>query len=145
MTINTPQTPKQKRVVIEQPTLDYTNAIMDFPTERKPGFLGDRIAMLVRLAFNLVGWVIMLRILFKFIGAAPTQPIARAVYSFTDPLVSPFLGLVPNPSFSVVGDVAQVIEITSLIAVIIIAVAGGALAQFIRAMIGRPRTAEQRV
>jgi YggT family protein len=141
MAINAPQSPKQKRVVIEQP--DYTDQIIEYPSERRRTYYGDRVAMLIRLAFNIVNWIIMLRILFKFIGAAPTQPIARAVYAFTDPIVSPFFGIVTNPTFQTTSDVMQVIEITSLIAVIILAVAGGALAQFIRALMGKPKTADK--
>jgi YggT family protein len=102
---------------------------------------GDRIASIIRLAFTVVNWLIIFRVVFRLIDAPTSQPLAAAIYRLTEPLVAPFYGLIENPVFEISRRQEVVLEASSLIAVFVIAIAGSIVAQFIRSLIGTPNTA----
>ncbi|HEX2620126.1 MAG TPA: YggT family protein [Phototrophicaceae bacterium] len=109
-------------------------------TPRKMTGGGDRLANLVRLMFTTLGWLILLRILFKFIAAQPGQPIARFVYEFTESFVAPFYGLVTNETFDGGSNIKNIVEFSSMVAIVAYIIAGGIAAQFIRVLFGKPKS-----
>lgn len=87
-------------------------------------------ATILRLV-NIIIWfieaIIGLRILLKFFGANPTTPFVEWVYETSAPLLSPFVGIFPNPRL----EGGFIIEISALVALIVYAIAGSLLEDFI--------------
>ena len=58
--------------------------------------VSDRIIYII---FSIIEGLIVFRILFQLFGANPQNDIAKFVYSTSQPLVSPFLGLFKDIQF----------------------------------------------
>ena len=105
-------------LVISQPT---------YPTNVNvaPGNYGDssyssrtravaRLNSVIRLLFALLEALIAIRFALKAMGASASAPFATFIYGITGPFVAPFVGVVPEPSYS-----QYVAEFPSLLAIII--------------------------
>jgi hypothetical protein len=79
--------------------------------------------------------IIGLRVFLKLIAANPNNPFAQLVYAFSEVFVLPFEGLTITPSASGV-----VLEIHSIIAMIVYALAAWAITQLIWTIFYRPST-----
>lgn len=79
----------------------------------------SRVANLIWLVVVVVEALLGLRIVLKLLAANPGNPLANLVYTITDFLLWPFLGLTITPS---VQD--MVLEIPAIIAMFVYAIAG---------------------
>jgi len=50
---------------------------------------------LVRIAFEVLNWLIIARVLLSWIRHDPRQPIIRFIYEITDPILQPFRRMLP--------------------------------------------------
>ena len=87
------------------------------------------ITFLVNIIFSIVEFLLIIRILLKLFGANPATPFVYWVYGTTQPLLSPFAGIFPNP----VLKGGFVIEMASLFALLVY----GFVAYLILEVIGR--------
>lgn len=78
---------------------------------------------IVEVIFNLIELLLALRILLRFFGANPATPFVNWAYQTTQPLVSPFVGIFPNPSLT--G--GFVIDVAALVALVVYAIIGYAV------------------
>jgi uncharacterized protein YggT (Ycf19 family) len=98
------------------------------------GGFSFKTTQLVGLIFGLLEAVIVLRILFKFFGANPNNPIAVLVTKVTDLFLAPFAGLIASPTIG-----GMVFELSSFIALLIYAVIGWAIVKLITVVFYRSR------
>ena len=80
--------------------------------------------------------MIALRIGLKLIGANPDSPVAALIYGFTNLFLFPFAGLTRTPAAG-----GMVLEISSLIAMVVYALAGWAFERIVWVIFYRPREA----
>ncbi len=73
------------------------------------------ITFLVNVIFSIIELLLGVRILFRLFGANPSTPIVSWLYDATAPLLAPFSGIFPNPSFK--G--GSILEIQTLIALLV--------------------------
>ena len=85
-----------------------------------------KTVQLVWLGFGILEALIGIRIMLKLIAANPNSWFASFVYQLTDIFLWPFQSIVTNPSFQ-----NSVIELTSLIAILVYALIGWAIARLI--------------
>lgn len=85
-----------------------------------------KAVQLVWLAFGILEALIGLRILLKLIAANPNSAFTSFVYVLTDIFLWPFQNIVTNPTIQ-----NSVIELTSLIAIVVYALVGWAIARLI--------------
>jgi len=48
------------------------------------------VALLVSLVFNILYFILIIRIIVSWVGADPHNEIVRIIYKITDPLLAPF-------------------------------------------------------
>jgi uncharacterized protein YggT (Ycf19 family) len=77
----------------------------------------------VTLIFTVLEVLLLLRIVFKLTGANSNQPLIRALYGATEPLVRPFQGIFPEPQGPPVFDIAALLSIVFLFLVALLIVA----------------------
>lgn len=109
-------------------------------SQREPG-LEQRIftfkaTYLIWLLLGLLEALIGLRILLKLMAANPANPFAMLVYNLSYVFVFPFMGLTITPEAS-----GMVLEISSIIAMLVYAVAGFAFERLVWLIFYRPRQA----
>jgi hypothetical protein len=80
--------------------------------------------------------LIALRIGLKLIGANAANPFAALIYGFTNLFLFPFVGLIGTPAAG-----GMVLEISSLIAMVVYALAGWAFERLVWVIFYRPREA----
>ncbi len=51
------------------------------------------IALFVSLVFNILYFILIIRIIISWVGADPSNEIVRVIYKITDPLLAPFRAL----------------------------------------------------
>lgn len=88
--------------------------------------LTSQLTGLVWLLLGALESLLALRILLKLVAANPSNPFAALVYTLSDLFVWPFVGLTVTPSAAGI-----VIEIHSFIAMLVYAVLGWLLVNFI--------------
>ena len=84
------------------------------------------VTALIGFLFTVLEGLIGLRVILKFIDANAKNAFASFVYNITAPFVAPFAGLVGNPA---VG--GNVLEITSLVALIVYALVAAVLIRLV--------------
>jgi uncharacterized protein YggT (Ycf19 family) len=92
-----------------------------------------KLTGLVWLVFGLLEGLIGLRVLFKWIGANPANPFAVLVNRLSSTIVWPFLGLTRSPIAN-----GGVVEVSSIIAMFVIALIAWAIVQLIWILVDRP-------
>lgn len=95
--------------------------------------LSGIILPLTNLILGIVELLISLRIILRFFGASTAAPFVSWIYETTAPLISPFIGIFPNPRF----DGRFVIEFSSLIALLVYAIIGSLIDSLMYSL--RPR------
>src|SRR5258708_8501966 len=97
---------------------------------------GHRTVQLVYWIFGLIEGLILIRFIFKALGANPSAGFAQFIYGITAPLVAPFYGLFGNPSAQ-----GSVLELHSLVALIVYALLAWLIAKLIWIVAGETRSA----
>jgi uncharacterized protein YggT (Ycf19 family) len=77
----------------------------------------------VTLVFTVLEVLLLLRFVFKLTGANANQPLIRALYGATEPLVRPFQGIFPEPQGPPVLDIAALLSIAFLFLIALLIVA----------------------
>jgi uncharacterized protein YggT (Ycf19 family) len=77
----------------------------------------------VTLIFTVLEVLLLMRIVFKLTGANANQPLIRALYGATEPLVRPFQGIFPEPQGPPVLDIAALLSIVFLFLIALLIVA----------------------
>lgn len=54
------------------------------------GELFRSLALLLSLVFNIIYFVLVIRIILSWVGADPYNEIVRIIYTITDPILAPF-------------------------------------------------------
>jgi hypothetical protein len=93
-----------------------------------------KFTQLVWLLFGILEAMIALRIGLKLIGANPESPIVAMIYGFTSLFLIPFVGLIESPTAG-----SMVLEISSLFAIAVYALAAVALERLVWLIFYRPR------
>jgi uncharacterized membrane protein len=89
---------------------------------------------LIWLGLAVLEVLIGLRIVFKIIAVNPDNPLAGLLYGITSLFLFPFAGLTSTPSAG-----GMVLEISSLIAMFVYALAGWAVVKLVEVIFYRPR------
>jgi uncharacterized protein YggT (Ycf19 family) len=76
--------------------------------------LADRINQFIWYALAILQGLLAIRVFLRLIAANPANPFASFIYSVTEPLTRPFVGIVGTPR---VGD--SVLELDTLIAMVV--------------------------
>lgn len=84
--------------------------------------------------FLVIEAILLTRFLLKLIGADPTGIFSNFIFSMTDILLLPFIGIVPSVSLHA----NQAFEFSTLLAMIIYFLIFYALKRFLRLLISRP-------
>jgi len=107
-------------------------------TQREPEqerrIFSFKATQLIWLLFGILVALIALRIGLKLIGANPESPIAVLLYGVTDLFLFPFAGLIGAPASG-----GMVLELSSVIAMVVYALIGWALAKALWLILYRPR------
>lgn len=55
----------------------------------------DAVAFLINAVLTLLFWVILIRVLMSWVSPDPYNPLVRALYQITDPILRPAQRLIP--------------------------------------------------
>ena len=106
--------------------------------QREPGlarrFISFKATQIILLSFSILEILIALRIILKLIGANPNNPTVALIYGFTSLFLIPFVGLIESPTAG-----SMVLEISSLFAIAVYALAAVALERLVWLIFYRPR------
>jgi hypothetical protein len=95
-----------------------------------------RLTQLIYWVFGLIEGLIVIRLVLKALAANPSAGFAQFVYGITVPLVGPFVGLFSNPAYQ-----NSVLELSSIVALIVYALAAWLLGKLVWILLGETRTA----
>jgi hypothetical protein len=93
-----------------------------------------KLTQLVWLLFGLLEALLALRVVLKLIGANPGNPFAALVYGITQIFLWPFFGLTGTPAAG-----GMVLEVPTIIAMFVYALAAWAIAKLVWVLLYRPR------
>jgi hypothetical protein len=130
--IETPPTPETREVT--QRDLDQIDSYAYDPYEGRR-IAGDRLTQLVYWVFGIVEGLIAIRLILKALGANQTAGFAQFIYGITAPLVGPFVGLFNNPTYQ-----NDVLELGSIVALIVYALAAWVVAKLVWILVGETRS-----
>jgi hypothetical protein len=102
--------------------------------EREQRIFTFKASQWIWLLFGALEALIILRIGLKVIGANPESPIVAMIYGFTSLFLFPFVGLIESPTAG-----SMVLEISSLFAIAVYALAAVALERLVWLIFYRPR------
>ncbi|MDN5325574.1 MAG: YggT family protein [Moorella sp. (in: firmicutes)] len=81
------------------------------------------LAVLVRVAFEVLNWLIIARILISWFPHDPNNPIMRFIYEITEPVLAPFRRIMPRTTLP--------IDFSPIIAVLVLQLVEHLLINFI--------------
>ncbi len=125
-----------------KPTTPTTRAVVDrtesvaydpFASRRMAAY---RVTQLIYWVFGLVEGLIAIRFVLKALGANPSAGFAEFIYGITYPLVLPFIGLFGN-----LQNQGSVLELHSIVALIVYALAAWLLAKLAWILVADNRSA----
>ncbi|HEX6258573.1 MAG TPA: YggT family protein [Candidatus Saccharimonadales bacterium] len=94
-----------------------------FNNNTQPG-VHTFIPALVSLIFGLIELVLVLRFIFRVVGANPANSFVDWIYDLSSPLIAPFVGIFGSPATTEGAVVASVFEWSSLIGIVVYGVVG---------------------
>ena len=100
---------------------------------------GWRAVQLVYLIFGVIDGVLIIRLVLKLLGANPHAAFANWIYNFTDFFLGPFHNLLPA-----IGNEQSVLELSVVVAILVYALVGWALARFVAIVFDKNVTVSQR-
>lgn len=123
---------REQQVITQPPSLVPRGSVGNFPAW---------VARLIRFAFTILIWLLIVRVGFLFIAANPEQPLVAAVYDLSARFVAPFEDIVDTIKVKDLGidDWSRskgVLEASTLVAITIYWIAGRLLASFVQALLG---------
>jgi hypothetical protein len=96
-----------------------------------------KATQLIWLGLGILETLLILRVFLKLIAANPGNMFASLLYSFTDLFLFPFAGLTQTPAAG-----GMVLEIHTLIAMVVYALAAWALERIVWVLFYRPRESQ---
>jgi uncharacterized protein YggT (Ycf19 family) len=85
----------------------------------------------IALVFTVVEVLLLIRFIFKLLGANADQPFVSAIYGITEPLVGPFRGIFAQPAGT------PVVEIAALLSIVFFVLVAALIVALVRAYTGR--------
>ncbi|HEY8823461.1 MAG TPA: YggT family protein [Candidatus Limnocylindria bacterium] len=85
----------------------------------------------IALVFTVIEVLLLVRFMFKLLGANADQPFVSAIYGITEPLVGPFRGIFAQPAGT------PVVEIAALLSIVFFVLVAALIVALIRAYTGR--------
>ena len=141
-----PARPAYPQYVQNRPPVQQNAAYSEQENTRRAVAEQDRAsttAFTVGKVIDYIGWVLLVlevvlavRFVFKLIGADPANPFTGFLYNLTNIFLFMFKGIVSNPTFGSNG--AEVLEVTTLIAMAIYGLIFLLLKLLLRTAISRP-------
>lgn len=137
MTLDRDQIDQRKRVVVHQSGdhVHEEHVVENVNLEYRQTIY--RVTQFIWLLFGALEALIGLRVILMLIGANPANPFAALVYQLSELFLWPFRNLIVNPAFG-----NNVLEITSLIAMIVYPLIGWAIVRLIRVIFYRTPTSQ---
>ncbi len=100
---------------------------------------GRRAVEFVYLVFGVIDGLLLIRMALKLLGANPAAGFSRWTYGVTDVLLAPFRNLLPA-----IGTEQSVLELSVVVAILVYALIGWALARLMAILFFRNITVSQR-
>jgi uncharacterized protein YggT (Ycf19 family) len=100
---------------------------------------GRRAVDLIYLAFGVVDGLLVIRLVLKLLGANPAAGFTRWTYGVTDVLLAPFRNLLPT-----IGNEQSQLEMSVVVAILVYALIGWALARLFAILFFRDVTVSSR-
>jgi uncharacterized protein YggT (Ycf19 family) len=100
---------------------------------------GRRAVEFVYLVFGVIDGLLLIRVALKLLGANPAAGFSRWTYGVTDVLLAPFRNLLPA-----IGTEQSVLELSVIVAILVYALIGWALARLMAILFFRNITVSQR-
>jgi uncharacterized protein YggT (Ycf19 family) len=111
------------------PTTPSTNVnVSAAPARNTSMWTASRV---IALVFTVIEVLLLVRFVFKLLGANANQPFASAIYGITEPLVGPFRGIFAQPEGT------PVVEIAALLSVVFFVLVAALIVALVRAYTGR--------
>jgi uncharacterized protein YggT (Ycf19 family) len=88
------------------------------------------IARLIDFITWVITFLLIARVVMSFFGTKATAPLVEWLYSTTDDLIAPFVGIFPN----IVLSTGHVIDVTAIVAAVIYGIVGFAIAALIESL-----------
>lgn len=106
--------------VLERPVIERTEEVYrETEAVAGPNIIGRIIGVIVWV----VSVLLVIRIVFKLLGANADNVFSNAIYSVTQPLVGIFEGIFPNQNAAEVGGFLELSAVIALVIVILIGIA----------------------
>ena len=86
---------------------------------------------IIALIFTVLEVLLLVRFVFKLLGANADQPFTSAIYGITEPLVGPFRGIFAQPAGT------PVVEIAALLSIVFFVLVAALIVALVRAYTGR--------
>lgn len=86
------------------------------------------VTSVVGVIFTMLEALLLLRFIFKLLGANANQPLVAALYGVTEPLVRPFQGIFPQPSGP------PILDVPALLAIVFLFLVGALIVALVRAI-----------
>ena len=115
---------EHERVVPAEPAASNVN-VGGTATAPKPVWT---VTSVVTLIFTVLEVLLLLRFMFKLMGANGGQPLVAALYAVTEPLTRPFQGIFPIP------DSPPIVDIPALLAIVFLFLIGALIVALVRAI-----------
>jgi uncharacterized protein YggT (Ycf19 family) len=100
---------------------------------------GWRAVQLVYLVFGLIGGLLLIRLVLKLLGANPLAGFSGGIYNVTDVFLGPFKNILPT-----IGNAQSQLEMSVVIAILVYALAGWAVARLVSIIFYRNVTVARR-
>jgi uncharacterized protein YggT (Ycf19 family) len=107
------------------------------PTSTTAGAAASTVVLtvtrVITLIFSVLEVLLALRFILKLLGANAQQPLIAGLYRITEPLVRPFQGIFPQPSFAA-------FDLPALLAIVFFFLLGALVIAIVRAVLGARST-----
>jgi uncharacterized protein YggT (Ycf19 family) len=126
MTLDRDQIDRRKRVIVHQSGdhVHEEHMVRDVNLEYREAVY--KVSQFIWLLFGGLEALIGIRVILKLIGANPANPFTAFVYQLSELFLWPFRNIVANPAFQ-----NNILEITSVIAMIVYPLIGWAIVRLI--------------
>jgi uncharacterized protein YggT (Ycf19 family) len=85
----------------------------------------------IALVFTVIEVLLLIRFIFKLLGANADQAFVSAIYGITEPLVGPFRGIFAQPAGT------PIVEIAALLSIVFFVLVAALIVALVRAYTGR--------
>src|SRR5437773_11837792 len=116
---------EHERIVPAEPTGSNVNVGGTTAAAPRPVWT---VTSVVTLIFTVLEVLLLLRFIFKLMGANGGQPLVAALYAVTEPLTRPFQGIFPIP------DSPPIVDLPALLAIVFLFLVAALIVALVRAI-----------